>query len=63
MQVTALRTVKWLCNGTKYECIKGQKVELNPSDLDKAKASKLFDIQQDVEVVEKPKKRSYKKAE
>lgn len=59
MKAIAKRKFTWNCNGNKYECEQGQEVEIKSTDLEKAKASKLFEIIE----AEKPKRKTTKKAE
>lgn len=58
MKALSLKNVTWKCNGNVYECLKGEEVEIIPSDLLQAKASRLFEIKE----VKKTTKRT-KKAE
>ena len=59
MKAIAIRRVKFNCNGNLYDCEQGQEVEIKSTDLEKAKASKLFEFI----VEEKPKRRSKKSEE
>lgn len=47
MKAIALKSVTWNCNNNVYKCLKGQEVELIPSDLLQAKASGLFEIKEE----------------
>ena len=58
MKAIAIRRVKFNCNGNLYDCEQGQEVEILPQDVEKAKASRLFEI-----VEEKPKRKTTKKAD
>ena len=58
MKAIALRKVKFNCNGNLYECEQGQEVEIKSTDLEQAKASKLFNF-----IEEKKPTRKTKKAE
>jgi len=60
MKAVALRKVKFRCNDSLYECEKGQEVDIKSADLEKAKASKLFEFIIEAKVT-KPKRT--KKAE
>ncbi len=57
MKAIALRKVKFRCNDNLYECEQGQEVEIKSTDLEQAKASKLFKFE------EKKTVRKSKKAE
>jgi hypothetical protein len=48
VKAIALRKIKFTCNGNLYECEKGQEVEIKSTDLEQAKASKLFEIKEPV---------------
>jgi len=57
MKAIALRKVKFRCNDNLYECEQGQEVDIKSTDLEQAKASKLFKFE------EKKTVRKSKKAE
>ena len=60
MKAVAIRKVKFNCNDNLYDCEKGQEVDIKSTDLEKAKASRLFEFIKE-EKVAKP--RRTKKAE
>ena len=56
MKATAIRKVKFNCNGNLYDCEQGQEVDIKSTDLAQAKASKLFKFEEVKKTVRQTKK-------